>query len=180
MYADFSTIKLELHSKKGKVLNKDKVKRIKSLKLIGIERISNDENVATILENIESFIKKSSVIEHVIGDKFYRVCYDLEIKDGLSSFKELIAVEVNDLEVIPKGMMSKEIVDVKVIEFVHEGKLYDDDNCTVMNTYEMIYKYRIPAIGKVLSNELFIEAYGEGFKGPFSEHSVFSVFMSIE
>jgi len=180
IYPDFSTLKLDLYASSGAIINKYQTKHIEKLKLVGAERDSNDEMVSTILPAIEAFIEKAEVIKYSIGDTFYRVCYDLSLVDEVPSFKELIAVEVSKFEDIPKGMICKDFTDVKMIEFVHKGKLFSNENCTVLNTYEMIYKYRIPAIGKQLTNELFIEQYGQDFKGPFSDESSFSIFMSIE
>jgi AraC family transcriptional regulator len=176
---DFSSLKQELLSTNGSVRNCNNLIMLKDRIFVGIERKSNDALVHTILPTIEYFIKVSDQINHTIDNTFYRLCYDLNLENEIPSFKELIAIEVSSIDDIPEGMIFKRIDEMKMIEFTHQGRLFKDDECSVLNTYHMIYRYRIPALGYELSNDLFIEKYDSRFKGPFSDRSEFSIMMSI-
>ncbi|MDL4842433.1 AraC family transcriptional regulator [Aquibacillus rhizosphaerae] len=173
-----NSIFLEVKALNGKVRIEERIETL-SIKLIGISRYSHDENVSTITPFINSFLQQVDRIANRRNDVLYRVCYDVDQTNEIHTYQELVAVEVADFTVVPEGMITKEIDSAKVVTFTHKGRLFQDEEGRVLNTYHFICYHRIPVLDGKLTNELVIERYGTEFLGPNDDNSKMDISFSI-
>jgi len=103
----------------------------------------------------------------------------MDLTNGIGRYQELVAVEVTDFSIVPEGMIVKEISKVKVVTFTHKGRLLQDEEGRVLNTYDFICHYRIPLLEAKLTDELVIERYGTEFIGPYDDKSKMDISFSI-
>lgn len=176
---DIESIRLKLKARHGSVAVQDQIERIEELKLIGIERGSNEDNVKSIFPFIQTFIGQTDQISNRKSDTVYRLCYDIAFNGEKAVFKEMIAVEVESFEEIPSGMKSMEIDGLNMIKYVHRGKLFQDDKDNILSTYNFLYGYRIAASKVKLTNELQFEKYGLEFKSPYDDDSQMEIYLSV-
>lgn len=172
-------LKLKIKSFSGKVVITENVEIIKDLRLVGIERVTNDNNSFTVIKAMEHFIQEAVRIPNMVNETIYRVCYDLDQSEELAQYKELIAVEVTNHSDLPSGMTAKRIANTKVVTYTHEGKLFADEVQKIIHTYQFLYSYRIPYLAYELTNELLLERYGPEFNGPYQENSKMEISFSI-
>lgn len=172
-------LKLKIKNISGKIEVNEKIEIIKELKLVGIERVTSDNNSYTVIEAMEYFIQEAERIPNIVNETIYRVCYDLDQSEEIAQYKELIAVEVADHSDLPLGMTAKCIEYAKVVTYIHEGRLFTGEEEKIINTYQFLYSYRIPYLKYELTNELLLERYGADFKGPYQENSKMEISFSI-
>ncbi|WP_141505322.1 AraC family transcriptional regulator [Paenibacillus luteus] len=172
-------LKLKIKNFSGKVVVHENVEIIKDLRLVGIERVTNDNNSFTVIEAMEHFIQEAERIPNMVNETIYRVCYDMDQSEEIVQYKELIAVEVTNHSNLPLGMTAKYIAYTKVVTYTHEGRLFAGEVEKIINTYQFLYSYRIPYLAYELTNELLLERYGADFKGPYQEDSKMEISFSI-
>lgn len=172
-------LKLKIKNFSGKIVVNEKVEIIKSLRLVGIERLTNDNNSFTVIEAMEHFIREAERIPNIVNETIYRVCYDIDQSEEIAQYRELIAVAVTDHSDLPFGMTTKCIESAKVVTYTHNGMLFTDKEEKIINTYQFLYSYRIPYLKYELTNELLLERYGADFKGPYQEDSKMEISFSI-
>lgn len=172
-------LKLKIKNESGKVVVYEKVEIIKDLRLVGIERVTHDNNTFTIIEAMEHFIQEAERIPNMVNETVYRVCYDIDQSEELVQYKELIAVEVTNHADVPPGMTAKYVACAKVVTYTHEGKLFAGETEKIIHTYQFLYSYRIPFLAYELTNELLLERYGAEFKGPYQDDSKMEISFSI-
>ncbi|MBU9710185.1 helix-turn-helix domain-containing protein [Evansella tamaricis] len=205
------SLQLKVKAFKGKVHVEETVETIENLHLVGFERESDDNQVHTIVHAMEQFLQVAPQIPNRKGNTIYRVCYDIDTKKQIPTFKELIAVEQvpvtsrnlsnqmtqkqnetaetsksiptpeNEMNYhLPHGMIRKQIKNVKVVTYIHNGRLFQDEQGKILNTYHFIYSYRIPLLTEVLTTDYLIEQYGSGFRGPYDDNSKMTISLSIK
>jgi len=172
-------IKLQIKNVSGKIVVNEKVEIIKDLRLVGIERVTNDNNSFTVIEAMEHFIQEAERIPNCVNETIYRVCYDIDQSAEIAQYKELIAVEVANHSDLPLGMTAKCIEYAKVVTYTHGGMLFAGEEEKIINTYQFLYSYRIPYLEYELTNELLLERYGADFKGPHQKDSTMEISFSI-
>lgn len=177
---NIDALRMDIKAYNGKVVLQEKVEYIRNLTLIGIERITTNDEGLTVPGAMQNFVSVAERIPHIANDTIYRLCYDIDHSEEHPQYRELIAVEVRDPSHVPDGMTMKYIELVKVVTYSHKGKLFTDEQKKIIDTYQFLYRYRIPYAEHQLTNELLLERYGSDFKGPDHEDSVMDISFSIK
>jgi AraC family transcriptional regulator len=177
---DVESIELDLKVRHGNTTVQDQVGRIEGLKLVGIQRDSNEDNVASIFPFIQHFIQQADRIPNRLSDTVYRLCYDISFVDDLAYYKELVAVRVDDHSMVPSGMKAMSVDGLNMIKYVHKGKMFQDGKDNILSTYQFLYGYRLTASKVNLTSELILEKYDDQFLGPYNEESLMEIYLSIE
>lgn len=177
---DIASIWLEIKARHGNVIVSDIFEKIEGLKLVGIERPSCDENITTIVPFVQSFLQQAEQIPNRKSDNLYRLCYDITFVGDTAHFKEMVAVEVEELETVPSGMRSIIVDELNMIKFLHKGKLFSEYKDAILTTYHFLYQYRIPASNAKLTSELLLEKYGPTFNSPYADDAQVEIYLSVE
>ncbi|WP_139995305.1 AraC family transcriptional regulator [Paenibacillus paridis] len=177
---DIESIWLDIQAKHGHVLVTDHHEKIENIQLVGMERLSCDENVSTIFPFIESFIQQAEGISNRKSDTVFRLCYDISYIGETAYFKEMVAVEVKELGILPSGMMQIELNGLNMMKFVHRGKLFQTNKDNILSTYHFLYQYRIPASNAKLTGELLLEKYLPTFESPYSDDAEVEIYLSVQ
>ncbi|MGG0823580.1 AraC family transcriptional regulator [Paenibacillus turicensis] len=180
---NIDALRMNIKAFNGKVVPQEKVEYISNLTLIGIERITTNDEGLTVTGAMQGFLCESKIIPHKVNDTIYRLCYDLDPSKGDQEeplYRELIAVAVTEVTQVPDGMTTKCIQEAKVITYSHKGKLFTKEQNKIIDTYQFLYRYRIPYAEYELTSELLLERYGPDFKGPDHEDSVLEISFSIK
>ncbi|WP_171056415.1 helix-turn-helix domain-containing protein [Paenibacillus sinopodophylli] len=177
---DIASIWLDIKAKHGHVVVTDHREKIENLQLVGIERLSCDENVRTIFPFIESFIQQTEGIPNRKSDTIFRLCYDITYIGETAYFKEMVAVEVKELGSIQAGMKQIELNGLNMMKFVHRGKLFQTTKDNILSTYHFLYQYRIPASNAKLTGELLLEKYLPTFQSPYSDDVEVEIYLSVQ
>ncbi|CAM4320417.1 AraC family transcriptional regulator [Paenibacillus tarimensis] len=177
---DIESIWLEIRAKHGNVIVSDFFEKIEGLKLIGIERPSCDENIKTIDPFVHVFLQQAEQIPNRKSDHLYRLCYDITFVGETAHFKEMVAVEVEELVNVPSGMKPFVVDGLNMIKFVHIGKLFSEQKDDILSTYHFLYQYRIPASNAILTSELLLEKYEPTFVSPYADDAKVEIYLSVE
>ncbi len=173
-------LRLDVKASNGKVFIQEKMEYISGLTLVGLERMTTNDEGLSVIEAMQNFLGVAERIPHRVNDTIYRLCYDIDESADKSQYKELIAVQVTNSLTLPKGMTLKQIKLAKVVTYTHKGKLFTDGQKKIIDTYQFLYRYRIPYAEHTLTNEWLLEKYGSDFKGPDAEDSVMQISFSIQ
>lgn len=173
-------LRLDIKAYKGKVVITEQVEYIKNLILVGIERVTTNDEGATVTEAMLNFLNAAEEITYRANETIYRLCYDMNQLYGDGTYKELIAYEVADASSVPDGMTIKHIDGLKVVTYTHHGFLFSDEEKKIIDTYRFLYRHRLPFAEHDLTNDLLLEKYGPDFKGPDHKDSVMHISFSIK
>jgi AraC family transcriptional regulator len=177
---DVESIELDLKVRHGNATVQDQVERIEGLKLIGIQRRSHENNVASIFPFIQHFIQQVDRIPNRSSDTVYRLCYDISFVNEVAYYKEVVAVQVDDHTMVPSGMKALIVDGLNMIKYVHKGRMFQDGKDNILSTYQFLYGYRLTASNANLIGELVFEKYGDKFTSPYDEESQMEIYLSIE
>ncbi|MDT0125516.1 AraC family transcriptional regulator [Paenibacillus sp. RRE4] len=173
-------LRLDAKAYNGKVIILEHVDYIRNLTLVGVERVTTNDEGSTVTEAMLHFLDVAEKITNRADKTIYRLCYDIQELDKNETYKELIAYEVRDASHVPDGMKIKHIDGVKVATYTHHGFLFSEEEKKIIDTYQFLYRYRIPFAEHDLTNDFILEKYGADFKGPFHQDSVLHISFSIK
>lgn len=180
---NIEALRMDIKAFNGKVVPQEKVEYIRNLTLVGIERITTNDEGLTVIEAMQNFMSVAKRVPHRVNDTIYRLCYDIDQSEENQEeplYRELIAVTVTEVTQIPDGMTIKYIEFAKLLTYSHKGKLFTGEQKKIIDTYQFLYRYRIPYAEYELTSELLLERYGADFKGPDHEDSVLEISLSIK
>lgn len=184
---DFTTMELNLAHAAGSVTADDQYTQLTNATFIGFTRRSNDQNVASIPDFVYDCVNKLEAYEHnlrLVEEAIFRVCYDVVFEDEVPSFTEMVGVLVTDLSLdsnqLPEEMTWHTIENCQFITFRHVGSLFAEGDTPILNTYNMIYRYRLPALGISPTEAYYIERYGSDFISPYDKDAVATIMLSVE
>ena len=150
-----------------------KFKQISSFTVVGLPyQGKNENNEISALWPV--FNCRAREIRHVTGDGAYGIC---SIPAGLPEgvFEYVCALPVVEAEVVPAGMVSRTIPDMKVAVFEHHGSVEK-----LGETYTNIYQKWLPAAGlQPLENGFDMELYKEDFTF-FAPDSVMYIYVPVK
>lgn len=172
-------LRLAVKNRNGTIRIVEKTETFRDLKLVGFERVTNNGESRTVIRAMERFMHAKQLIPNAVGNTVYRVCHDLFHDGEKESYRELIAVEVDDIRDIPEGMTAMRIDRADVVTYRHEGKLFTEQADKIVQTYEFLYAYRIPHSGVTLSPEFTMERYPANFAGPYEDDATVDISFSI-
>jgi AraC family transcriptional regulator len=176
-------LRMDIKAFNGKVVSQEKIEYIRKLTLVGIERMTTNDEGSTVIEAMQNFICEAERIPHKVNETIYRLCYDIDQSEENQEkplYRELIAVAVTEVTQIPDGMTIKCIEAAKVITYLHKGKLFTKEQNKIIDTYQFLYRYRIPYAKYELTSELLLERYEADFKGPYHDDSILDISFSIK
>jgi AraC family transcriptional regulator len=173
-------LRFAVKNRNGTIHVAEHTETIRDLKLVGYERVTRNGESRTVIDAMDRFLRAMHRIPNARTDAVYRLCYDLNNDGGNESYKELIAVAVDDFDAIPAGMACKHIRDTRIVTYRHEGKLFTEHTENIVRTYEFLYGYRIPHSGVILTADFTMERYPATFAGPYEDGAVVDISFSIQ
>lgn len=173
------SIRLNLKLANGKVKVKEKFEKIRQLKLVGVVNQIIEADPFSIIDRMANFFNRAHLVPNHLNRNIYRVCFDIDNTKELPSYHELIAIEVSDFSQIPDGMVEQVIDNIHVVTYKHQGKLFKDQECKIVDTYQFIYHYRIPLLEATLTSDYIIEKYEIDFKGPYEDAAHLDISFSV-
>ncbi len=176
---DFTTLDLPLAHTKGSVEAGHKLVDLPETTFLGQSRQSSDLEVLTIPAFVNQVVGALETFEDYEEDAVYRICLGVDNTKDQPTFVEFVGVRVPQGTQVPDGLELLTCQACRVIEFDHRGALYTQEEVPVIKTYELIYKYRLPAMGLVPTDLYYMERYGPDFKGPFDPESTIQIRMTI-
>lgn len=179
LHLNFDYLMLNINHVNGKTHSQDKSFTLASKRFIGLSRLSNDQMVSTIPDFVNRVARALEGLEGITEDALYRICHHVDASQDIPTFKEFVGVLVEDSK-CPESLEELILDSCHVISFVHKGPLFKMDTEPVINTYELIYKYRLPAMNVYPTDQYYIERYGSDFYGPFDENSVTQIMMTVK
>ncbi|MEE9326372.1 MAG: effector binding domain-containing protein [Cocleimonas sp.] len=126
--------------------------------------MSNNPQQTTLWDE---FLPRMAEIKNSISGKAYGVIQ--QTKDKTDRLEYFAVIEVSDLEILPKGMVSIKISESNYASFKHKVNVKNIDN-----TVNYIYSSWLLQSGKRHSYGADLEIYGEGYI-PDSEESVITM-----
>lgn len=128
-----------------------------ALTFIGIGQDFNLTEPNKISELWDQFLLKKHLIQNVLREDAYGLCYAPKEKETLSNlFHYTAALRVSPDAAVPEGMEKIQIEDQEYAVFTHNGS-----SDTLSTTNDYIWKTWLPKSGLELSDAPDIEIYGE-------------------
>ena len=168
---------LEIKNLKGGTNMEYKIVERGEIKLVGMkERIIMPNN--TIPQLWEKFMERENEIKNSRKKEWFGVA------DNMASetyeFDEIVAVEVDDFENIPVGMISMVIAPQKFLVFTHKGKIFDENGESKLSkTYDYLYGKLLPSTEFELDKSFNFEIYDERYL-PNNDVSEFDIYVPIK
>jgi len=179
MKLDFRSLELNIVNKQGTINATDFTLTLENMYLLGKSRKSNDLMVDSIPNFVDEVVKNFTNEEQISEDAIYRICHSINEETIPPSFIEFVGLPIRKIDLIPDGYEVFKLEACHVLKFTHKGKLFSEDDIPVVNTYEMIYKYRLPALKILLTDDYYIERYGNDFLGINNSNSIITIMMTI-
>jgi AraC family transcriptional regulator len=151
-----------------KIVNKPEIKLIGIECLTDVEECSGPNNPAKALW--KKFMERLGEIKHRKGTLFYGASF----VTGECSFRYMAAVEVENFEDIPEGMVKATAPPEKYAVWTHKGRLE-----TLKNTYGYLYEKGMPESGLKQKKDFWLEMYDERFKED-SDDSEMDLYIPVE
>ncbi len=150
----------------------------KSMVLVGLKTCfysvdSEKNNIGDKLPVLwRTFLERLDEIDNTCS----RVCYGVvqQINNNTDQLEYYAAIEVNQVEVLPKGMVSLNIPESRYAKFTHSGEVIKIDN-----TVNYIYSSWLMNSGKQHTSGPDLEVYGERYD-PVSEQSIMHYAIPVE
>lgn len=176
---DFRSLELDIVNKQGLIDVKSYQEVLESMLLIGKSRISTDLMVDTIPIFVEEVVSGLTHEDHLVEDAVYRICHSIDDSSIPPTFTEFVGVPTKTRLEISNNYEVFELETCQILKFTHKGKLFSENDIPVVNTYELIYKYRLPALNILLTDDYYIERYGNDFLGIDNPNSIITIMFSI-
>ncbi|HOT76529.1 MAG TPA: AraC family transcriptional regulator [Candidatus Wallbacteria bacterium] len=168
-----------LKNVKGVKAMEPKIVVKKEFKVVGMRGQTCLKNnvIPKMWENF--FPRMGEIINRINKDTAYGICECSDIGETQFNdetlFNELVCVEVDRFDAIPKAMVCKTIPEQKYAVFTHRGPLYN-----LRQTYDYIYKTWIPTSGYQMAFKDDFELYDGRFKGIDDPGSEFDIYVPIK
>lgn len=168
---------LEIKNLNGGTNMEYKIVERAEIKLVGMkERIIMPNN--TIPQLWEKFMKRENEIKNSRKAEWFGVA------DNMASetyeFDETVAVEVDDFDSVPAGMVTMLIAPQKFLVFTHKGRIFDENGESKLSkTYDYLYGKLLPSTEFELDKSFNFEIYDERYM-PDNDESEFDIYVPIK
>jgi len=141
--------------------------------MIGVESIDTTDTEA-YMQMWAKFFEMDELISGNVGDAYYGISYMVTNAEGKESWAYMVAAQVNSLDKIPEGMVSRRIPARNYLVFEHKGSVEG-----IASSYEYIYgTYARSGKHKILFADS-LERYDHRYKAG-SEDSVVEIWVPVE
>lgn len=179
MKLDFKSLDISINHKQGTIDAIDHIIVLEEMYLIGKSRNSTDSMVNTIPDFVNEVAQALEVLDDIAEEALYRICHSINDSKEIPSFIEFVGIPVTKGTEVPEGFEFFKRQPCRVLKFQHKGPLYSREEVPVINTYELIYKYRLPSMKVLPTDQYYIERYGDDFLGVFESESVMTIMMTV-
>jgi len=162
---NLDSVLMEIKSKDGKVTVEENAVHLDTCYFVGMEWISDDDQVHTIPSKMEQFISLIEGVRFNFDEVIYRICHIIDSDVQPSTFKEFIGVAIdfhsfnNDTIDLPMGMMCLEMREGNWIKYAHKGAILEESKEHIVDTYTYYCKHRFAFSSFKLTKSRFFEVY---------------------